>query len=680
MIKNSTSYSRDAAQLPVHATGETISKGRYDDLVDKFQLLEKEHHATCRHLRKADQRLRENEQELQEKTQRLYRAQEKLREAKRITKEWQRWYDNHPKKRGLDTHRDIQPATEANNGEGKTPVDGIVPKSGQARFTKDEVEKHTEDSAEKVVEYELPTISRLSSTVSEPTVLMVDPPIRSSSQSTQLDPEPSPIANLEPVGHHDEDDDVPVVVSERTIRRRKPCQRQYVSTGSARRGSASQPLIIKREETDTSDVIHDDQALPPMLVPYSSTAFNDLDELPRRIATPRKRQRHSYDGPDELVDNDIAPLTVIRSKVLQAGPHLANDPMLPQSSQIVPEESRSANEATDSPQSQRSSGPLLRLDPNIVVLPRVSPNTVSTVKKRRNSVRHLESKLVDLGEDNSQPKQPTTEPPNKKARLVSLLQDGNSPANKSIITPRGKSFEGNARKETISPVEENTVIRKEQITRKGIHAKKPTVQTSRTTGPQFRKVKPPSINDDYMDTRPEEEPLRSRSIHALAMDDFIINPRFVGSDYAFNAVVRAQDARRCLPGCTGPCCAALLEFAAATERGRTRTTGSDLADDKRIRDYLGRDQSPSALTSSQRQHLLISLRERDFVDKYSRHRLVFERRKSPPGFWRTDMPSTQDLEMLRAETKKAERRDVADRWTEAMRGDGKGRWIFRDEA
>lgn len=50
---------------------------------------------------------------------------------------------------------------------------------------------------------------------------------------------------------------------------------------------------------------------------------------------------------------------------------------------------------------------------------------------------------------------------------------------------------------------------------------------------------------------------------------------------------------------------------------------------------------------------------------------------SPPGFWRTDFPSTQEDEADRTAGRRMEAEMIQERYREAMRPGG--RWRFRDE-
>ena len=177
---------------------------------------------------------------------------------------------------------------------------------------------------------------------------------------------------------------------------------------------------------------------------------------------------------------------------------------------------------------------------------------------------------------------------------------------------------------------------------------------------------------------PDDEPLRARPLHRLTLEDFKINPtRNDGLTYAYSDVVRHRAARKCLPGCTRPeCCGTKFRALAAD------LPASD--DDNLLRDYLGPSLStPSQLaylTDTERSDLILQARTKMVADKYGkqhRHQWQPQRPKSPPGFWRTDFPATQEAEEDRREAEQVVREMVEGRWREAMTENG--RWKFRDE-
>ncbi|KAL1971714.1 hypothetical protein VTN31DRAFT_2335 [Thermomyces dupontii] len=170
-------------------------------------------------------------------------------------------------------------------------------------------------------------------------------------------------------------------------------------------------------------------------------------------------------------------------------------------------------------------------------------------------------------------------------------------------------------------------------------------------------------------------PYRQRPIDLLDLSCFKINPeRNQGLDYAFTDVVRTRDQRRCVPGCMrSDCCGDKL-------RAMVRAGGVHFSedDDKILEDYLG-DQAHTLNTMSdkQRGELLIEAKARLLADRVGRRRHACNRPHSPPGFWRTDMPTTQEVEEDHRQADQLERDKVLERYMEAMRPGGL--WKFADE-
>lgn len=175
----------------------------------------------------------------------------------------------------------------------------------------------------------------------------------------------------------------------------------------------------------------------------------------------------------------------------------------------------------------------------------------------------------------------------------------------------------------------------------------------------------------------DEEPFRSRPVNRLNLSHFKINPKHTGGyDYAYQEVVRSREARKCLPGCTKPdCCGATFEALAATLPPDT-----DISEDDLLLEHLGPGSEAKirTLTPLARQNLFHEARTKRLANLYGKlHRDLFERPQSPPGYWDTDMPGTQEERENRERARLREREEVGRRYEEAMRGDG--RWLFADE-
>lgn len=188
---------------------------------------------------------------------------------------------------------------------------------------------------------------------------------------------------------------------------------------------------------------------------------------------------------------------------------------------------------------------------------------------------------------------------------------------------------------------------------------------------------------------PEHEPFRARPVIRLGPDHFKVNSSYnQGVDYPFSEVVRKQEQRKCLPGCMRQdCCGAkfrkLVELGGLPTPRRSGLWSSspsdDAEDDQRLlADYLGEDRGRlEQMTEDEKRELLLEAKSRYFADKHGRHRQAYERRSTPPGFWRADMPTTQEVEEDRKAARKMERHKVEEMYREAMRPGG--RWTFRDE-
>ena len=180
---------------------------------------------------------------------------------------------------------------------------------------------------------------------------------------------------------------------------------------------------------------------------------------------------------------------------------------------------------------------------------------------------------------------------------------------------------------------------------------------------------------------PDDEPYRAMPLSVLGLGHFKINPaRNEGLDFAYGSVVRKKDDRKCISGCTRPGCCGDRFRAMARLGGLPGNSGAEQekADAELLREFVGENtQLLDTLSDQERGDLLIEARARALANQYGRHRHIHQRAQSPPGFWRTDMPSTQEEELDRTAAKELEREKVEERYREAMRPGGL--WIFADE-
>ena len=83
------------------------------------------------------------------------------------------------------------------------------------------------------------------------------------------------------------------------------------------------------------------------------------------------------------------------------------------------------------------------------------------------------------------------------------------------------------------------------------------------------------------------------------------------------------------------------------------------------------------LSRAEKDEIWVEAKAWELAKKHGKHRHRYGRMQSPPGFWRTDFPDTQEIAEERREVETREKQQVRERYREAMRPGG--RWIFRDE-
>lgn len=199
--------------------------------------------------------------------------------------------------------------------------------------------------------------------------------------------------------------------------------------------------------------------------------------------------------------------------------------------------------------------------------------------------------------------------------------------------------------------------------------------------PQHNHLATSATGDEAPDIDPNDEPYRAMPLSCLGLGHFKINPaRNQGFDFAYDTVVRKKDERKCISGCTRPGCCGDRFRAMARLAGLPSRHGAEQEqeDENMLREFLGENIHVLQTEDDQgRRKLLIEARARALANQYGRHRHTHQRAQSPPGFWRTDMPSTQEEELDREAAKRLEREKVEERYREAMRPGGL--WVFADE-
>ncbi|PYH68722.1 SAE2-domain-containing protein [Aspergillus vadensis CBS 113365] len=198
-------------------------------------------------------------------------------------------------------------------------------------------------------------------------------------------------------------------------------------------------------------------------------------------------------------------------------------------------------------------------------------------------------------------------------------------------------------------------------------------QATSSSGSEAQRIKENATRISY----------RTLPLHCLELTHFSINPNYnQGVDYAFSSVIRTTDERKCAKGCMRPGCCGGKFHAMARLGGlpTNATSDKDREQEERkiLEDYLGEETHIlDKLSTEDRKSLLQEANARLIANRFGKHRHHHQRSGSPPGYWRTDMPDTQELQRDHEEAREIEREKVRDRYREAMRPGGL--WKFADE-
>jgi hypothetical protein len=464
-------------------------------------------------------------------------------------------------------------------------------------------------------------------------------------------------------------DDEPVIVRENILKRRRnelasampPPRRIKQEPVSPRRpGSAEEPVELRS----------DDWSSPATGVrPLIRMETSDLDAMRGTYQTPRKRRSrdesrarseersmatlhppsHLARNSSSLSDSDIpdlpAPPVAFERAESVAGIHQFTTPK----QNITPKE-RSHG---------RQRGALGNLSPNIPTIPQ-------TAKKRRRSSEETAGKVSMLAEDGDE----NTSQVTPKVEIRSTKHPLSHRLDAMLETPTPGRQPLSARRPAPDTMKRIRPQRPQQQNHEPTSHTRTTASVSKYHRPRGLEKSPPPVN-------PESEPLRARPMQQLRPQDFRINPAFADSDYAFDDPMnrKTKAARRCLPGCINPACCG--EFLDAARHGLLPP--SSKSDAQVIEDMFGSSHAEvmAAYPPSRHKEILIQARAQEFANEHGKHRKTFERAATPPGFWRTEMPSTQEEMEDRRKAKEMEMMKVEGMWREAMRGGG--RWLFKDE-
>lgn len=430
-------------------------------------------------------------------------------------------------------------------------------------------------------------------------------------------------------------------------------------------GRSQQPIIIKSESMSSSPLRNFSEYCPP-------AGTQDLDEVGSSVETPTKRNRR-----DRGCNNQRgSPVTEVPIATREAEQDYENPPRL------------------EFEQNTSKRGVLQPVDGNSRAVSSSEQHS-STKRPKRNlekTIRHDIPSLAEDGESYMNAKQigkhtssidtdPFLNAENISAqqRLQSLLE-GPLPSKLPLNVQRNHRLPPDHKRHVN---QDSGVQRSDNSAESSAHSKimvEGSMRTGMVHGQNSRSV---DARNRPSDVRREEEPYRTRPLHRLELSHFKINPDYNhGIDYAFDDVVRKRDERECLSGCTQAGCCGDKFLAMARSGGPPTNLGGGTSQEaeerKLLEEYLGDEKDLiDTMDPHDRQELLHEARARQFSNAFGKHKHIHQRPRTPPGFWRADMPDTQELEHDREEARKFEREKVYERYREAMRPGGL--WKFADE-
>ncbi|KAI1081376.1 SAE2-domain-containing protein [Whalleya microplaca] len=465
--------------------------------------------------------------------------------------------------------------------------------------------------------------------------------------------------------------DAPVMVSERCLRKRKQDDRI----------ERTPALTRIKSEYDSDALVTDERR---HFAPHESI---DFDAEGSRVDTPRKRTRLN-------LELEVMPLayTVEASRseaggtraMKRGGSAMAVTTRQDDSPTRSPAEGdpisapdrRHTDTASPDLQPRRSSA-LHPLSRNVLLPPRTETNPMAKRKDSSSMQDAIDSLAEDGGEHHASTASEKKRPKARRA-LHNLLNEPSS--EREVISLSTRAHQENT--PTAKPFQFQIPQRRELPFGKDGPKKTNKVPRAPDTPAvsNNKRISNPRRASDAATTRGggagDTTPLRERTKSRLRLDDFKINPGAnEGYGYAYTDVVRNKDQRASLSGCVNEsCCGESFRALARSMRSATGPVDFQVL----LENYLGDEAwKLSTMSPPEKERLWLEAKTRELSDSHGKHRHRYQRMASPPGFWRTDFPSTQEGERDREEAARMERQIVEERYREAMRPGG--RWLFKDE-
>ncbi|KAH8716931.1 DNA repair protein endonuclease SAE2/CtIP C-terminus-domain-containing protein [Phaeosphaeriaceae sp. PMI808] len=485
----------------------------------------------------------------------------------------------------------------------------------------------------------------------------------------------------------DDGDDSPQFVSARCLKRKRDYPiKTEVYPDHFPDGTPAKPFRVKEEPTSS----------PPSVHSLVRKETIDLDDpVAYLLQTPHRSRRKfsnlsAVTGPLHHQRSSSAPFTQAVKRENTHSGHLLETPNVRvhlDPVETTNTEIRALSEPSDA--TQNVDNVLRHLDPNVIA-DSLTEHTRKRMKRSEARKQNEHRILTESGEEPPPVDVNATRlaPSLARAKLNCKLHSPNSPHSHTTgldptVTPATKKIKAEQ--------DQNSSLRTRSVQTRSAKAKlreppsepQPTTPDHPTTDsrPQWimKAAGPrPSTTHKASPTSPKEpDRLRSKPITELKLQDFRPNPAYnQGYSYAFSETVRKRGDRMCLPGCTNTQCCGSTFRTFAEAQGAL----SSSQEDHLLQDYLGDaydNMHMTQMSSEEREELVLQARTRKMAKEAGKHREAYERRRTPPGFWRVDFPSTQEREGDREAARVQERAVVRERWLETQRKGGK--WIFRDE-
>lgn len=477
-------------------------------------------------------------------------------------------------------------------------------------------------------------------------------------QSTQGDPDEAESEDLPPLPKNGRDQDpvfikpepssdLPVVVSERKVKRRRVEDGGYTAAAAPR---------IKAEPDDSSPIAASEH------YQFNIQESIDLDDIAQRITTPRKRKDLEISAVEDA-NEPTSPIsnTAQRPGYVRLGGVKQSAKDTRGSSVLTP---ISGNKRITTWAADAEETPLKdTLAHGISVLAEDgTPYGKQTVEKSLKALptpTSVAKGLLDTLLNTSAPENAATISRTPQARQLERVSAEDTPLDLLFPQPRELPFD--------------------KIMR---HTKKRQDLGADVTTPSKKSFKKaPGRSKSPLKSRGSAFGLRHKPLSELRLDDFKVNPSSnEGHDFAYSEVVRDKDDRAALRGCTDMhCCGKHFRALAESQRPNPPLTAEQRQEEQKLLEgYLGEfAYRLASMTKDERAELWIEAKAEELANKYGRHRHRFSRMQSPPGFWNADFPDTQELAADKEEALRREKRTIAERYREAMRPGGM--WLFRDE-